>query len=424
MKGIDSIANTEKKPGYKKTRLGWIPVEWEVINLEKIGFFFKGKGISKSEVLESGLPCIRYGEIYTDHNIIIKEFRSFISEESAKASRKIIKNDLLFAGSGETLEDIGKVVAYLDDKIAYAGGDIVIFRPHNVNSEFLVYSLNHPYFLRQKRKIGQGHSVVHIYSKDLGKLMVTLPPLPEQRKIATILSTWDRAIDLTRQLIEQKQQLKKGLMQQLLTGRKRFPGFKGEWKEVLLEKIFTFKKGKGLSKGIICEDGQNKCVLYGELYTRYSEVIDTVHSRTEIDDGTPSVNGDILIPCSTTTSAIDLANATAILEDGVLIGGDINILRPISQISSRFMAQLLTHIKKKDIASRAQGITIIHLYGSDLKGIKVKIPQDAEEQQKIASVLSACDREIQWLNRYLTALESQKKGLMQKLLTGEVRVNV
>lgn len=136
------------------------------------------------------------------------------------------------------------------------------------------------------------------------------------------------------------------------------------------------------------------------------------------------MSGDILMSSSTTTSGIDLANATAIFESNVLLGGEINILRPKRKTSPVFMAHLLTHIKKHEIASRAQDITIIHLYGSDLKGIKVIVPIDVLEQQKIATVLSTADQEINVLQHKLDALKQEKKALMQQSLTGKRRVKV
>lgn len=261
----------------------------------------------------------------------------------------------------------------------------------------------------------------------LSRYYVTLPPLPEQQKIAQILSTWDKAIATCEQLLINSQQQKKALMQQLLTGKKRLLDedgvrFCGVWQDFKLDELFYFKKGKGLSKGEVHELGKNKCVLYGELYTRYSEVINLIHSRTDSDDGTPSVSGDILMPSSTTTNGIDLANATAILEDNILLGGDINILRAKQSLSPIFMSHLLTHIKKDEIASRAQGITIIHLYGSDLKALMVKIPTDKDESEKIATVLTTADREIELIQTQLEALKQEKKALMQQLLTGKRRV--
>ncbi len=231
-------------------------------------------------------------------------------------------------------------------------------------------------------------------------------------------------------MLENSQQQKKALMQQLLTGKKRLfdengVKFSGEWQTLSLDSLFFFKKGKGLSKDSISETGQNKCILYGELYTKYSEVIDEIVSKTDSSEATLSMKGDILIPSSTTTSGIDLANATALLEDSILLGGDINILRPKGEISSEFMAYLfLTHIKKYEVASRAQGITIIHLYGSDLKDIEVQIPVSVQEQKKIAKFLSIVEKEMNVLQGKIVCLKKEKKALMQQLLTGKKRVKV
>jgi type I restriction enzyme S subunit len=98
---------------YKNTSIGLVPNDWEVKRLGEIGIFSKGKGILKAQVLESGLPCIRYGEIYTTHHFVIKEFKSYISEEVASESQEILRGDILFAGSGETIDDIGKAVVYM-----------------------------------------------------------------------------------------------------------------------------------------------------------------------------------------------------------------------------------------------------------------------------------------------------------------------
>ncbi|MCA6419875.1 MAG: restriction endonuclease subunit S [Cytophagales bacterium] len=266
-----------KMKGYKQTKLGRIPMEWEVRKLGDLGGFLKGKGILKEQLSEKGLPCIRYGEIYTIHDFVIKEFHSFISKEVAKESQPIFHNDILFAGSGETLEDIGKAVAYIGKEEAYAGGDVVILRTGKKNhSEYLSYVLNTDTANRQKRKLGQGHSVVHIYASDLADLIVPVPPLPEQQKIARILSTWDKAIEKTELLIAQKQQLKKGLMQQLLTGKVRFKEFvkskkmkktrlgliPEDWEVMVLSDLTsTFRSGLGITSENISEKG--RYAVYG-----------------------------------------------------------------------------------------------------------------------------------------------------------------
>ncbi len=117
-----------------------IPNGWNFLPLSKLGTFSKGKGILKDQVINSGFPCIRYGEIYTKHDFIVRKFNSFISEEVAKESNKIKNGDILFAGSGETTEEIGKAVAYIGNEIAYAGGDIIIL---STNRGHYDYSYNY-----------------------------------------------------------------------------------------------------------------------------------------------------------------------------------------------------------------------------------------------------------------------------------------
>ncbi|MCD6486831.1 MAG: restriction endonuclease subunit S [Syntrophobacterales bacterium] len=200
---------------------GQLPEGWRGRRLGSFGLFLKGKGITNSEKKESGLPCITYGEIYTKHDFVIRQFFSFIDENTAQKSQRIQRNDILFANSGETLDEIGKCVAYTKDIEAYAGGDIIIFHHKGVNPLYLSYSLNSDLLIRQKRKLGQGYSVVHIYSAGLKTLQVPLPSLEEQSRIEAVLSTCDREIELLKKRQEKLKEQKKGLMQKLLTGEVR-----------------------------------------------------------------------------------------------------------------------------------------------------------------------------------------------------------
>jgi type I restriction enzyme S subunit len=204
-----------------KRRLPGFSGEWPTTCLGELGNFSKGNGIKKDDVLTDGLPCIRYGEIYTQHNDYIRKFYSFISEDIAKGSQQIKKGDLLFAGSGETTEDIGKCVAYVDDNEAYAGGDIIILSPKKDNSMYLGYLINHPSVASQKAKMGQGEMVVHISGKNLAKLIVNLPSVEEQTAIATVLSDMDADLAALEQKRDKTKAIKQGMMQELLTGRIR-----------------------------------------------------------------------------------------------------------------------------------------------------------------------------------------------------------
>lgn len=194
---------------------------WITIKLGSLGTFLKGSGIKKDESLSGDLPCVRYGEIYTRHNDHINAFYSWISPAVAATARRLKNGDVLFAGSGETKEEIGKCVAFVDDIEAYAGGDVVILRPDKANSMFLGYYLNTAPIKRQKASKGQGDAVVHISSAALADIDLTLPTIEEQTAIATILSDMDAEIAALEAKLAKARQLKQGMMQELLTGRVR-----------------------------------------------------------------------------------------------------------------------------------------------------------------------------------------------------------
>ncbi len=172
-------------------------------------------------LLQKGYPCIRYGEIYTHHNDYIKEYHSFIPLEITDQSRRIKKGDLLFTGSGETAEGIGKCVAFLGDDEIYAGGDVVIMTPVHQDSKYLGYLMNYSSISIQKARMAQGDAIVHISAQKLGQLQLHIPPVAEQTAIAAILSDMDTEISSLELKLAKTRQIKQGMMQELLTGRIR-----------------------------------------------------------------------------------------------------------------------------------------------------------------------------------------------------------
>ncbi len=204
-----------------KLRLRGFSGEWETRRLETLGRFSKGKGIKRDDVTSEGYPCIRYGEIYTLHHDYVRRFYSYIPLDVAQNSQKIKKNDLLFTASGETREEIGKCVAYLNDQEAYAGGDIVIFSPEIGDAKFLGYLMNDHSIAAQKSNLGQGDAVVHIGAKGLAQLRLFLPSVAEQSAIATVLSDMDAEIEALEARQEKTRRIKQGMLQELLTGRTR-----------------------------------------------------------------------------------------------------------------------------------------------------------------------------------------------------------
>jgi type I restriction enzyme, S subunit len=195
--------------------------EWERKRLGDVGVFLKGSGVRKDEAQSGDLPCIRYGEIYTHHNDYVRRYNSWITPAVAATAVRLRKGDLLFAGSGETKEEIGKCVAFVDDCEAYAGGDVVILRPHEADPIFMGYYCNTASIRQQKASKGQGDAVVHIGASSLGSIEVVLPAPPEQHAIATVLSDMDEEIEALKLRRAKTADLKQAMMHELLTGKTR-----------------------------------------------------------------------------------------------------------------------------------------------------------------------------------------------------------
>jgi len=246
------------------------------------------------------------------------------------------------------------------------------------------------------------------------KIELDFPSLPEQEKIADFLSLIDRRIQTQNKIIQQLETLIKGIGEKLFSQKIRFKEFIGEWELKKLGEVFYSEKGKGLSKDKLTVNGEYECVLYGELYTKYKEVILNVVSKTNEDDGFKSQIGDLLIPSSTTTTGIDLANVTAINKENVLLGGDITVLRSREKINNVFYAYYLSNYKKEEMASYAQGSTIVHLYYSHIKDMAINFPS-FEEQNKISQFLLSIDAKIQTEKNLLDKYQSQKQYLLQNL---------
>ena len=206
-----------------RTRLPGFGGIWQTRRLGDLGTFNKGRGIKRADLCDTGVPCVRYGELYTRYENYVVKPVSRIPQQVANNALPIRKGDLLFAGSGETASEIGTCVAYIGDEPSYAGGDIIVLRTPGQDSVYLAHLLNAPVAAGQKAQMGQGDAVVHIRADHLASMKLSLPPLPEQCAIATVLSDMDSEIAALGQRLDKTRAIKQGMMQQLLTGSIRLP---------------------------------------------------------------------------------------------------------------------------------------------------------------------------------------------------------
>ena len=195
-------------PAYKPSGVEWlgdVPRHWEVVQLGRIGVFSKGSGGTKDDEVPDGIPCVRYGDLYTTHTHFIRRTRSFVSPARASAYSPINRGDVLFPTSGETIEDIGKSAVNLMHTQVLCGGDLIVFRPMvPMEPKFAGYSLDCHSAQTQKSLMGRGITIMHVYSAQLKYFRLPLPPLPEQHAIVRYLDHVDRRI---RRYIGAKQKL-------------------------------------------------------------------------------------------------------------------------------------------------------------------------------------------------------------------------
>ena len=217
----------EPYPAYKPSGIEWlgeVPAHWEVCRLGQLGTFSKGNGGNKEDETYSGVPCIRYGDLYTTHRYFIKRSRSFVSPERAPKYTPIKFGDLLFAASGETIEDIGKSAVNLIPSDACCGGDVILFRARReINARYLGYAADCQPSATYKAAMGRGFTVIHIYPGQLKRLSLALPPLPEQAAIARFLDHMDRriarCIGTKERLIALLEEYRQAVVSEAVTGR-------------------------------------------------------------------------------------------------------------------------------------------------------------------------------------------------------------
>ena len=385
-----------------KTQHNKIPEGWKEKELNGVGTFSKGKGILKKELSPTGHNAIRYGELYTKHHIKVDTIYSFISDQVARKSKLINQGDIIFAGSGETIDEIGKSAVYLDNEPCYVGGDTLIFSSNRQDNLYLAYLLNNKVVRKELRKLGQGQSVVHLYQKDLSQLKILLPPLPEQKGIVSVLETWDKYIELLDKKIEIKKNIKKYLMQILLTGKVRLKGFDDEWRKVKLKEICESIKTGKLDANAMSLDGR---------YHFYTCAKDYYYINTYAFDTEAllvSGNGENVGYIHYYKGRFNAYQRTYVLDKFTE-----NIL---------FLKYLLQkNLPKRIYEEKCDGNTP-YIKMETLKDMMLEIPNSKDEQKAISSILSSSDKEIEILEQEKKLIEEQKKYLLNNLVTGKIRI--
>ena len=386
---------------------------WVNSTIGKSGYFYYGKSAPKWSITDTATtPCVRYGELYTTHNIIVKKIYSYtnIPKENLKFSTG---NEVLVPRVGEEPLDFCKC-CYLPFKDVAIGEMISVYNTKN-NPLFISYMFNGTMKYKFARLV-EGGNVSNLYYSYLENISINLPCLVEQKKIANFLSTVDKKITNLENTITSLENQKKGLLQQIFSQKLRFKDKNGNnypnWEKKKLGDIGSFSRGGNLSKSDLSKKGTS-CILYGELYTYYNEFATEIKSKTlNTTNLVLSKKYDVLLPLSGET-AEDISTCTCIFFDDIALGSDLLIFRS-SFFDGRFMSLLLKYKYKYKIAQIAQGKSIVHISEKNIKNINIKIPC-IEEQQNIADFILIFTKKLENQKAQLEHWKQIKKGLLQQM---------
>ena len=418
---------TEHKEGYKKTELGWIPKEWKIEILSEVTTILLSNVDKNANSNEIPVKLCNYTDVYKNNYINNKiNFMEATAKEAEIEKFWLKQDDVIITKDSEDQNDIGipaLVIEELDNVLC--GYHLAILRPKQnlLNGMFLMKAMQGNKIRIYLAKHANGITRFGLTSSIINNIPIPLPPLAEQEKIAKIISSWDKAIEKTESLITAKSQLKKTLMQRLLTGNLRFAEFaEQKWEKHKLGEIFEERKetSKDIDKyslfSLTIEKGLTEKT---ERYERSFLLKDKEENQYRL-----VYPNDILYnPMNIRFGAI----ARSKIDKIVCVSAYYNVMQLTKKdFNIRFFEYLFKSQKLFNLyESVATGSLLekkrVHL-GEFLK-LEITCPEP-EEQQKIAAVLNTCDKEIELLNKQLDALKEQKKGLMQKLLTGQIRVKL
>jgi len=415
---IYSIRKKESTDGYKYSKLGVIPIDWTIKEIKDIATINPQKTLLQNEKMVSFLGMAGVSE-----NAKVIELETKPYGEVSKGFTSFIDNDILVAKITPCFENgKGALVKNLINGVGFGSTEFHVIRcekPEDI--KFVFYHTTSHRFRKTGEKNMTGTAGQKRVPADfIENYLIQYPSNADERaKIAEVLSTWDKAIELKEKLIEEKKKQKTGLMQKLLTGKVRLPGFKGEWKEVKLGKVLKDKTEK------TTENDQYQilsCTKDG-IVSQSDHFNKQIASTNNIGYKILKKGEVVLSPMNLWLGGIDISTF------------DVGIVSPAykvyevdySIIGENYLRNLLRSdymIAKYDsISQKGASVVRRNLSIKEFESLTIKLPTDFNEMNAIDKLIGIASKEIALLEAELKNLKLQKKGLMQLLLTGIIRVN-
>lgn len=408
-----------------------IPSGWEE---KRLGDFIDFKnGINADHTAYGqGIKFVNVMDIFKNKTLSESMIRGYVSAtEKQIQDYSVIYGDILFNRTSETEHEIAMSSVYLCNEPAVFGGFVIRGRQRYkiLDTRFSIFCFQSKKTRKDMIRLGQGAIRSNMGQKDLSKITLLIPPLPEQQKIAEIIGTWDKAIDIQEKLIANSINTKKALMQQILTGKKRLNGFSGAWEEVRLGAVGDISSA-GVDKKTI--DGETKVRLlnFVDVFRREKifnhELIQEVTAPKDKINKCNVKKGDIFFTPSSETRE-ELAMSSVAYEDmeGVVYSYHIVRFRLKQKWDMNFCSFIFqTEQFRKQVYRLGDGSGQRYVISQDgFRNIKINIPCLAE-QIAIGNVLNTISEAIIKEKQKLFVLKQEKNALMQQLLTGKKRVNI
>lgn len=393
-------------------------MKWKYGLFGEMAHFRNGLNFLRSDTGEE-VTIVGVGDFQQNFRIGYERLNSVRISGSLGDEDLLKDNDLLFVRSNGNKALIGRCILIegVNDRTSFSGFTIrARLVDSNIEPTFVGYFFQSGGAKRAISYAGGGTNISNLSQSILAELEIPTPPLPEQRKIANILSTWDEALEKLDALIEAQERRKKALMQQLLTGRRRLKGFSKPWTTSKLGKLFKERgeQGRGdlpllsitADRGIVPREDVAKRDSSSEDKSKYLRI-------------TP---GDIGYNTMRMWQGVSALSTL----DGI-VSPAYTVCIPSTRIDGRFAAHFFKHRHTVHLFHRySQGLVddTLNLKFPSFAVIEVTLPSDIEEQRRIADILDTYDQELTLLRTQRTALDQQKRGLMQRLLTGKLRVMI
>ena len=358
-----------------------------------------------------------YAPAEIGEQIYLKSSQRKITEEGLnKSSAKVLPiGTVLFTSRA----GIGKTAILLKEGCTNQGFQSIVPNKNKLDLYFIFTRSEE--LKRYGETVGAGSTFVEVSGKQMANMELMMPTtMDEQQKIGEYFSNLDNLITLHQRKCEETKKLKKYMLQKMFPqNRKRVPeirfaGFTDDWEQRKLKNEAEFGKGNGYSKSDLTEFG-TPIILYGRLYTKYENLISDVDTFVNTKDGSVySEGGEVIVPASGET-AIDIARAATVEKAGILLGGDLNIIKPNNNIDSKFLSLSISNgNSQRELAKKAQGKSVVHIHNKEIQDLIIPFPC-IEEQKNISKYFFKLDRLITLHQRKYEELQKIKKFMLQNM---------